>query len=78
MCILDQQVCTANDETLSNSTPIPFNIAEDQSVFNVLESDGLRLGEWITVPDPFEEKWPFERRYPGAPYPPETDDLEPW
>ena len=78
LCLLVQQVCTANDETLDNFTPMPLNIAKDQSVFKALESDGLVLGEWITVPDPFEEEWPFERRHPGALCPPETDELEPW
>ncbi len=78
VCILVQQVRTANLETLNNFTPISLNTAKDQSVYKALEGDGLVLGEWITVPDPFEEEWPFERRHPGAPYPPETDDLEPW
>lgn len=76
MCILIQQVRTTNDETLDTS--IPLNTADDQSVFKALERDGLKLSEWVTVPDPFEEEWPFERRHPGALYPPETSNLEDW
>jgi hypothetical protein len=70
-------IAIAKDETLENFTPIPFNVAEDQSIVDALESDGLKLGEWVTVPDPFQEDWPFERRYPGAPCPPEIDEADP-
>lgn len=30
-----------------------------------LAKDGLVLGVWVTVPDPWQDKWPFARRHPG-------------
>ena len=73
-----QQVYNVDGETLDNFTPIPLDTVEDQKVFEALEKDGLKLGEWITVPDPFEEEWPYERRYPGVPFPPDIQELPPW
>jgi hypothetical protein len=71
-CILVRRVnFNAKNETWDNFTPIPMKSPNDDKILNALESDGLKLGEWVTVPDPFEKDWPFEKRYPGARYPPE-------
>ena len=41
----------SDDETSYDFTPIPANAVEDQKVFDASERDGLKLGEWLTVPD---------------------------
>ncbi len=72
VCILIRRVnFNAKNETWENFTPIPQRSPNDEKIFNALESDGLKLGEWVTVPDPFESDWPFTKRYPGSRCPPE-------
>ena len=44
---------------------------KDEKMVEALADDGLKVGEWVTVPDPFEDKWPFAKRYPGARCPPD-------
>ena len=71
-CILVRRVdFDAKNESWDNFTLIPQKFPQDQELFNTLKNDGLQLGEWVTVPDPFDNDWPFERRYPGARCPPE-------
>jgi hypothetical protein len=72
VCVLVWRVdFNAKDETWENFTPLPQKSPNDDKIINALESDGLKLGEWVTVPDPFEDEFPFSRRYPGARCPPE-------
>jgi len=72
VCILVRKVnFNAKNETWENFTPILQKSPNDEKILNALESDGLELGEWVTVPDPFESAWPFAKRYPGARCPPE-------
>jgi hypothetical protein len=72
VCLLVRRVeSNVKTETWENFTPIPQQSPEDDKIFHALESDGLKLGEWVTVPDPFESDWPFAKRYPGARCPPE-------
>jgi len=74
VCLLVRRVnFNAKNETWNNFTPMPKK-SQDDDFFNILGSDGLKLGEWITVPDPFEKDWPFAKRYPGARCPPERYD----
>jgi hypothetical protein len=70
-CILVRRVDGDAKETWDDFTPIQQKLPNDEEIFKALEADGLKLGEWITVPDPFEHQWPFARRYPGARCPPE-------
>jgi len=71
VCMLVRRMnFNAKDETWENFTPI-LQKPGDEEIFDALESDGLKLGEWVTVPDPFESEWPFRRRYLGASCPPE-------
>jgi len=71
VCILIRRInFNAKNETWENFTPIQQK-PNDEKIFNAMESDGLKLGEWVTVPDPFESDWPFAKRYPGARCPPE-------
>ncbi len=73
-CILVRRIdFNAKNESWDNFTPISQKFPSDQELFKTLEYDGLELGEWVTIPDPFENDWPFEKRYPGARYPPELD-----
>lgn len=78
VCILVLHACNTDGESLDSFTQISSNTVEDRKIFDALEGDGLKLGEWITIPDPYQEDWPFHKRYPGVPCPPETDELEPW
>ncbi len=71
ICILVRRAHFVKNETWDNFTPIPMKPAKDEDVFKWLANDGLKLGEWITVPDPFQDEWPFERRHPGATFPPD-------
>ena len=73
ICLLVRRVdFNVQNETWNNNfTPLPHKPANDDNISNALESDGLKLGEWVTVPDPFEDEWPFSKRYPGARCPPE-------
>ena len=72
VCILVRRVhFNAENETWNEFIPIPRKSPKDEEIFNALENDGLKLGEWITVPDPFEDDWPFTKRHPGARCPPE-------
>ncbi len=72
VCLLVRRVnLNTKNETWNNFTPVPKKSPEDDDIFNTLGNDGLKLGEWITVPDPFEKDWPFAKRYPGARCPPE-------
>ena len=61
----------AKNESWDDFTPIPQKFPRDQELWDELNNDGLKLGEWVTVPDPFENDWPFDKRYPGARYPPD-------
>ena len=69
VCILVQVQEDVN-ETWDNFTPIPPK-SKDEEIYTAFESDGLQLGEWVTVPDPYGADWPFYKRYPGARCPPE-------
>ncbi len=71
LCLLVRRVdFNVKDETWESFTPLPHKPVKDDKISDPLEKDGLKLGEWITVPDPFEDEWPFWKRYPGARYPP--------
>jgi hypothetical protein len=73
-CILVRRIdFNAKNESWDDFTQIPQKFPRDQQLFDQLNDDGLKLGEWVTVPDPFDNDWPFEKRYPGARYPPELD-----
>jgi len=69
-CILVRLTENVVDEAWDNFTTIPAK-SKDDEIFSAFESDGLKLGEWVTVPDPFGAEWPFYRRYPGVRCPPE-------
>jgi len=72
ICLLVRRVnFKVKDETWNNFTPMAHKPDTDDKISNALEKDGLKLGEWVTVPDPFEDEWPFEKRHPVALYPPE-------
>ena len=70
VCILVQVEVHVKDETWDEFTEIPPK-SNDDEVFTALEKDGLKLGKWVTVPDPYQEDWPFYKRHPGARCPPE-------
>jgi len=71
ICLLVRRVdFEVKNETWENFTSLPHKPAKDDKISNALEKDGLKLGEWVTVPDPFEDEWPFSKRYPGACCPP--------
>jgi len=44
---------------------------EDKELREMLAADGLEVGEWITIPDPWGVEWPFARRHPGKRCPPD-------
>ncbi|KAF9457633.1 hypothetical protein BDZ94DRAFT_1240602 [Collybia nuda] len=66
ICLLTRRFQHVEDETWDKFKPIQMS-TEDVRFRKLLEDDGL-VGEleWITVPDPFEEDWPFHKRYPGS------------
>ena len=70
LCILVRHVRLVNDENVKEFEPIPMNLA-DEKIIESLAKDGLKLGEWVTIPDPFEDEWPFAKRYPGKKCPPD-------
>lgn len=41
----------------------------DRVLSDNLVADGLALGPWITIADPGEVEWPFEKRHPGQSFP---------
>ena len=49
---------------------------QDREIFERCKADGLHLGEWITVPDPWESDWPFAKRHPGKRCPPDLKLVE--
>jgi len=67
VCILVQVEVDVKYESWDEFTEIPPK-SNDDEVFTALEKDGLKLGEWVTVPDPYQ---PFYKRHPGARCPPE-------
>ena len=70
VCILVQVEVDVKDESWDEFTEIPPK-SNDDEVFTAFEKDGLKFGEWVTVPDPYQEDWPFYKRHPGARCPPE-------
>ena len=63
VCILVQVEVDVKYESWDEFTKIPPK-SNDDKVFTAFEKDGLKLGEWVTVPDPYEEDWPFYKRHP--------------
>ena len=52
-------------ETVDNFEPIPM-YDKARKVEEFLRKDGLTGPlEWVTVPDPYHEEFPFSRRFPG-------------
>jgi len=71
VCILVRRFNrNAKNEIWENFTPIQQKSPNDDEIFNAMESDGLKLGEWVTVSDSFESDWPFAKRYPGPEHDP--------
>jgi hypothetical protein len=44
---------------------------KDEELLKQLQADGLIVEDWVTVPDPWEQEWPFALRYPGQRCPPD-------
>ena len=71
LCILVRHARLVKDENLKNFTSIPMSLPADEKIVELLAKDGLKLGEWVTIPDPFEDECPFVKRYPGKRCPPD-------
>ncbi len=71
VCILVRRAHFTRNDTWGNFTEIPIKSPGDQDMVEWLKRDGLKLGDWVTIPDPFEDEWPFARRYPGSRCPPD-------
>lgn len=71
-CVL---VCRLNRN--SKETWNKFQILEERDkdieLRKKLALDGLEVGEWVTIPDPLEDEWPFARRHPGKRCPPDPE-----
>jgi len=76
VCILVRQVqFNIKNETWDTFSSIPEK--PHDGIVDWLERDGLKLGEWVTIPEPFEEVWPFRSRHLGKRCPPDPDADQP-
>ncbi|KAE9408936.1 hypothetical protein BT96DRAFT_913621, partial [Gymnopus androsaceus JB14] len=72
VCFLISRLYRTSTETWKKFDPLSMR-DEDKELFARCKEDGLLLGEWITIPDPWEDDWPFAKRYPGRRCPPDPD-----
>ncbi|KAJ7802417.1 hypothetical protein B0H14DRAFT_2892274, partial [Mycena olivaceomarginata] len=63
-CLLIGRIYRASTETWKKYDELeerPQDVARREAMV----ADGLELGQWLTVPDPWQDEWPFYVRHPG-------------
>ena len=63
-CLLIGRIYRASTETWKKYEELeerPQDVARREAMV----ADGLELGQWLTVPDPWQDEWPFNVRHPG-------------
>ncbi|KIK57847.1 hypothetical protein GYMLUDRAFT_246508 [Collybiopsis luxurians FD-317 M1] len=72
VCFLVSRLYRSSTDTWNNYKGLDMR-EQDHALFERVTHDGLALGEWITIADPWEDDWPFYKRHPGKRCPPDPD-----
>lgn len=72
VCFIVSRLYRCKTETLYNYDKLQMR-DQDRQLHDELVQDGLLLGDWITIPDPWEDDWPFAKRHPNRRCPPDPE-----
>lgn len=63
-CLLIGRIYRASTETWKKYDELEQR-PQDVARLEAMVADGLELDQWMTVPDPWQDEWPFYVRHPG-------------